>query len=392
MSKGKWEMVPLEQVIANRLGSIDPSKYPDETFDLYSIPSFDRGQHEIVQGSVIGSSKQIVQENDVMLSKIVPHIRRAWVVGSSNGRRMIASGEWIVFRSTSFHPAYLKRVLTSNEFHTQFMGTVAGVGGSLLRARPSQVAKIHIPCPPLPEQRRIAAILDTADLIRRKRKAAIAKLDELAQSVFYEMFGDPVKNEKGWEISELSSIAEIRIGPFGSLLHKNDYVPDGIPLINPCHMIDRKVYCEPDYSVAPDKLKELASYRVKANDLIFARRGDIGRCAIITETEDGYLCGTGSMFVRPNPNTINSIFLLHAMTSNGIKQELENKSKGITMKNLNSAELGSTTIPVPPIKKQNRFFELLSQIESLSNKQNLAFTDEDLLFSSLQHRAFSGEL
>ena len=80
------------------------------------------------------------------------------------------------------------------------------------------------------------------------------------------------------------------------------------------------------------------------------------------------------------------------MTSNGIKQELENKSKGITMKNLNSAELGSTTIPVPPIKKQNRFFELLSQIESLSNKQNLAFTDEDLLFSSLQHRAFSGEL
>ena len=285
MSKGKWEMVPLEQVIANRLGSIDPSKYPDETFDLYSIPSFDRGQHEIVQGSVIGSSKQIVQENDVMLSKIVPHIRRAWVVGSSNGRRMIASGEWIVFRSTSFHPAYLKRVLTSNEFHTQFMGTVAGVGGSLLRARPSQVAKIHIPCPPLPEQR---------------RKAAIAKLDELAQSVFYEMFGDPVKNEKGWEISELSSIAEIRIGPFGSLLHKNDYVPDGIPLINPCHMIDRKVYCEPDYSVAPDKLKELASYRVKANDLIFARRGDIGRCAIITETEDGYLCGTGSMFVRPN--------------------------------------------------------------------------------------------
>ena len=92
-------MVAAGDVMADRLGSVDPSKYLDEEFDLYSIPAFDAGASELVLGKDIGSAKQIVQPGDVMLSKIVPHIRRTWVVGPNRGRRMIASGEWIVFRS-----------------------------------------------------------------------------------------------------------------------------------------------------------------------------------------------------------------------------------------------------------------------------------------------------
>ncbi|MCF5439869.1 hypothetical protein GIV92_25895, partial [Pseudomonas syringae] len=86
--------------------------------------------------------------------------------------------------------------------------TVAGVGGSLLRARPAEVAKIKIPLPPLPEQRRIAAILDKADALRAKRREAIAKLDQLLQSVFLEMFGDPVTNPKGWPMKFFGEVCE----------------------------------------------------------------------------------------------------------------------------------------------------------------------------------------
>jgi len=154
--------VALGDLMVSRGGSVDPAKFPDEKFDLYSIPAFDRGTSDIVQGADIGSTKQVVRPGDVLLSKIVPHIRRSWVVGPSRGHRVIASGEWIVFRSSAAHPPYLRHVLTGDPFHAQFMATVSGVGGSLLRARPAFVARIDVPLPPIEEQRRIAEVLDRA--------------------------------------------------------------------------------------------------------------------------------------------------------------------------------------------------------------------------------------
>lgn len=199
-------LIVLGEIMASRCGSVDPSKHPDEVFDLYSIPAFDSQAPDVVSGSEIGSTKQIVQPGDTLLSKIVPHIRRSWVVGERRERRQIASGEWIVFRSPGVVPQFLKYVLTSDEFHGRFMQTVSGVGGSLLRARPAEVAKLTIPLPPLTEQRRIAAILDQADGVRWKRQAALALTDQFLRSTFLEMFGDPVRNPKGWEVVRLGDV------------------------------------------------------------------------------------------------------------------------------------------------------------------------------------------
>ena len=186
--------IGLGDIMATKSGSVDPSKFTEEVFDLYSIPAFDRGEPEVVAGSEIGSAKQVVEPGDVLLSKIVPHIRRSWIVGKARGRRIIASGEWIVFRSERANPDYLRQVLVGDPFHTQFMNTVAGVGGSLLRARPAHVAKIAIPLPPLAEQRRIAEVLDRAEALRDKRRAALAQLDSLTQSLVLDVFVDVAKN------------------------------------------------------------------------------------------------------------------------------------------------------------------------------------------------------
>ena len=178
-------MVPASELMLKRGGSVNPSKFPDEVFDLLSIPAFDRGEVDISLGSEIGSSKSVVQPNDVLISKIIPHIRRCWVVPAKGENRQIGSGEWIIFRDDRFLPSFLKHFLTSNIFHSQFMNTVAGIGGSLVRARPAFVEKIEIPLPypedlekSLKEQKRIAAILDKADGIRRKRKQTIQLADE----------------------------------------------------------------------------------------------------------------------------------------------------------------------------------------------------------------------
>ena len=94
----KWNMISTGDIALRKGGSVDPKKHQDEVFELYSIPAFDAGAPEVVAGSAIGSSKKAVQPNDVMISRIVPHIRRSCVVGPANEHRQIASGEWIIFR------------------------------------------------------------------------------------------------------------------------------------------------------------------------------------------------------------------------------------------------------------------------------------------------------
>ena len=203
----KWNLITMGDIALRRGGSVDPKKHPIEVFELYSIPAFDAGVPEVVTGSAIGSSKKAVQSNDVMISRIVPHIRRACVVGASNGHRQIASTEWIIFRDERIWPKYLRWVLVGDVFQSAFMRTVSGVGGSLLRARPAEVFKIQVPLPPLAEQKRIARILDAADALRAKRREALAQLDTLLQSTFLDMFGDPVINPMGWKVRSLGDLA-----------------------------------------------------------------------------------------------------------------------------------------------------------------------------------------
>ncbi|MEL0212473.1 MAG: hypothetical protein VW891_18160, partial [Novosphingobium sp.] len=151
-----WSTATLAECQA-RTKTLNPLLFRNEEFDLYSVPSYSWYQPECVNGNEIGSVKQEVQAGDVLLCKIVPHIRRGWVVPPATRRRQIASGEWIVFRDTGIEPEYLRRFILSDEFHDQFMLTVSGVGGSLMRARPSEAGLIRVPVPPLNEQRRIVA-------------------------------------------------------------------------------------------------------------------------------------------------------------------------------------------------------------------------------------------
>jgi len=302
--------------MATKLGSIDPSKFPDEVFDLYSIPAFDQGESAVIPGNQIGSAKQIVQTDDVMLSKIVPHIRRAWIVGKSKGYRTIASGEWIVFRSKKFDNGYLRQVLVSDLFNKEFMGTVAGVGGSLLRARPAHVAKIKIPLPPLPEQRRIAAILDKGEALRAKRRAALAKLEQLAQSIFLEMFGDPATNHGRFEFVELSaaciSADDIKCGPFGTQLSKSEFTEIGIPLWGIKNVNAR--FEIPAFEFISEKTaRRLEQYSIVSGDIIMTRKGTIGNCAVYPASFPSGVMHSDLLRIRTSAGICNPVFLSHQL-------------------------------------------------------------------------------
>ena len=377
-------VLPLGELMAKRAGSVDPSKYPDEVFDLYSIPAFDKGVHDLAAGSAIGSTKQVVKPNDILLSKIVPHIRRSWVVGQYNGRRMIASGEWIVFRSDRVDPTYLRHVLISDPFHAQFMSTVSGVGGSLLRARPSEVAKIKIPLPPLLEQRRIADILDQADALRAKRREALTQLGEIQQSLFMQMF----VISKCYPEETLDALCEL----ITDGTHQTPtYVDEGVLFLSAKNVTSGRIdwsnvkYIPNDLHVALHK--RLAP---KRGDILLAKNGTTGVAAVVDRDEvfDIYV---SLALLRPHIEILPS-YLLAAINSPICKKKFNQALKGIGVPNLHLKEIKSTKVPNPPIEVQQEFERRMQSLAQVMAQHQSSLSNLNSLFFSLQHRAFAGEL
>ncbi|SNV67758.1 restriction modification system DNA specificity subunit [Mycolicibacter terrae] len=240
----------------------------------------------------------------------------------------------------------------------------------------------------LDEQRRIAAILDQADALRASQRQVLAEFERLAEAIFTDLFGDPV----GGGSSLLGDIADIQIGPFGSLLHREDYVESGVPLVNPMHIVGGVIRADPAFSVTPDKAGSLSDYRLHAGDVIMGRRGEMGRCAVVAPEHEGYLCGTGSLILRPRPDRSVGGYLHAALSHPRVKAMLKRVALGSTLPNLNATIVKSLPVSAPSLAEQRHFVAISSRIAAVRGDQSSALYALDALFGSLQSRAFRGEL
>lgn len=330
--------VELGELYVTKGGSLNPSKFLEETFEYYSIPAYDTGKPEIIAGAGIGSSKKVFQPNDVLLSRIVPHIRRCWVVGENNGVRQIGSSEWIIFRSDDVEPLYLKYFLMSNAFNAKFLMTIKGVGGSLMRADPKQVARFKIPLPPLNQQKQIAKILDTADTYRQKTKALIAKYDELTQSLFLDMFGDVVANNKKWETKTIEEIAikekkAIKRGPFGGALKKEIFVEEGYLVYEQYHALNND-FTMARYFIDEKKFNELKGFEVKPKDIIISCSGVyLGKLAIIPPNAKKGIINQALLKLTLDENIMTNDFFVHHFTQKNFRETYFDANRGAGVPN-----------------------------------------------------------
>ena len=260
------------------------------------------------------------------------------------------------------------------------------ISGAIIRKlTQASLRNIDIPIPPLSTQLSIVSELDKINELIRLKKEQLKDFDNLAQSIFYEMFGDPVENERGWKVKIIGDLALVKTGPFGSMLHKEDYICNGIPLVNPIHMKDFKIVPDLDFTISKEKASELENYLLKNNDIVFARRGDIGRCAIVSEAEQGFICGTGSLFVRFSKE-IESIFIMYIIRCDSFTKHLISKAKGATMLNINSNTIADLKLPLPPLPLQHLFAQRIEQIEHQKAEVQKSITDlETLLASRMQY-------
>lgn len=325
----------------------------------------------------------IASKNDVLIAITSEDLEGSCKATAWLGDYDVAVSAHAAVFKHNLNPKYIVYYLKSQSFYIEKSKYARGF--KVMEIKPTDIAKIPIPLPPLSTQLAIVSELDKINELIRLKKEQLKDFDNLAQSLFYEMFGDPVENEKGWEVKKIGDLALVKTGPFGSMLHKEDYICDGIPLVNPVHMKDFKIVPDLDFTISNEKASELENYLLKSNDVVFARRGDIGRCAIVSEAEQGFICGTGSLFVRFSKE-IESIFIMYIIRCDSFSKHLISKAKGATMLNINSNTIADLRIPLPPLSLQRLFAQRIEQIEREKSEVQKSIQDlETLLASRMQY-------
>ncbi|MCP3962472.1 MAG: hypothetical protein GY719_31910 [bacterium] len=174
-------------------------------------------------------------------------------------------------------------------------------------------------------------------------------------------------SRENWRCAQLGELVDsstgLQTGPYGSQLHAADYVSKGIPVIMPRDLTRNEISSARVKRVTPEKAAELERYQVRTGDIVLARRGKIGRCALVSPEEEGWLCGTGSMRVRPAP-AVRSDFLSQLLQWPTTVAWLEENAVGQTMRNLNTRILSELPLRMPPPRIQRRIAEVLASIDT----------------------------
>ena len=178
----------------------------------------------------------------------------------------------------------------------------------------------------------------------------------------------PAEVPEGWITARFGDLfLEVFTGPFGTSLKKSEYVDDGTPVINPQNLKSGCIVPTPETAVGPATLKRLAGFRVVRNDLVVARRGEMGRCAVIGAAETGWLCGTGSMVLRPAEG-ICPPFVEMFLRSPSTIDRLSGDSVGATMKNLNQRIMFNLVFALPPAAEQHRIVAKVDELKDLLDR------------------------
>jgi type I restriction enzyme S subunit len=282
-------------------------------------------------------------------------------------------------------PRYLYLFL--NEYVNELRALA--IGGVIKYIKLENLTDAPIPLPTLAEQQRIASILDKAQEIKCKRELAIEKLDRLAESVFYEMFGDPLNNEKNWQQKSLGDV--LTLITYGLTVRPN-YVDVGIPLISAREIRNGSVNIQngpkisrSDYDNLSDKSKP------SFGDILFSKTGSIGHCALV-ETKIPFAVTQNAARLSFEKSTVNTVFALNYLRFGSIQGLAQRSARGNAVKDLQLGVMKQFPFPLPPLSLQDQFAKRIEKLDQLKVDSITALIKQKQLFLTLEHQAFSGQL
>jgi type I restriction enzyme, S subunit len=263
-------------------------------------------------------------------------------------------------------------------------------GGTMDILNAKNISELFVPLPPLEEQRRIAAILDKADAVRRKRKEAIALTEELLRSAFLDMFGDPVTNPKGWDIVELYKL--LTFITTGSRGWAKFYASEGRLFLRIQNVKDGKLLLEDVAYVNPPDSAEARRTRVQEGDVLLSMTADLGRTAVIPKGLQPAYINQHLAILRLNQKLISPFYLAAFLSSVGGRLQITRLNREGVKAGLNFDDVKSLHILLPPINMQKKYEDFCKhQTEILSQYKQSSDAAQNL-FNSLLQKAFRGEL
>ena len=375
----EWEVEALKNLNSEKKRSLNPAKFPDEVFEYYSIPAYQESKRPILEkGSRILSQKIILRNGAVLFGKLNPRVEKVWKVQSYKDSRKIGSTEWLpIFpdnKKVDSH--YLYFAEWSKYVMTLSKAMVAGSTPSRQRVDPKSFYEIKIPLPPVPEQKKIAAVLSAVEEAKEKTEAVIKAAKELKKSLMKYLFTyGPVPTEEAENVSlkatEIGLIPEgwevVRLGDIVKKTEQKDprknpklrfkYIDVSSINRENVGIIDYKLYQGKN---APSRAKKL----VKNEDVIFATvRPTLKRLALINEKFDGEICSTAFCVLRAKENILKPLYLFYRVGINVFMNELGKIQRGASYPSVKDSDVKGQKIPLPPLHIQQRIAEILSAVD-----------------------------
>ena len=349
-------------------------------------------QHQLKKGDIVYGRR-----GDIGRRALITQREAGWHCGT--GCLRISLGDSIL--DPQFLYYFLGQPNVTGWIYNQAVGaTMANLNTSIIRS-------VRVSYPPLPTQRKIAAILSAYDDLIENNTRRIKILEEMAQALYREWFvhfrfpghertriahGTP----EGWKTLPLKALCVngngIQTGPFGSQLHQSDYTEEGVPVVMPQDLIGFRVRVDHIARIPEGVAEKLRRHRVRPGDILYGRRGDIGRRAYVLKRQDGWLCGTGCLRIRPEPSIIQPGYLFDALGREETAATIAGRAKGATMPNLNTQIMTDIPILTPPSAVQEQYVDYVEPtfelVELLAEGNRKLKATRDLLLPKL----ISGEI
>ena len=346
-------------------------------------------EERISNDGLLSSSSRLVPENTPLVCTRMAVGRCALTVHPTAINQDVKA----LIPNDSIVPEFLVRLLY---FHADNLMRIA-IGSTVKGISTGQLLALRVCYPEIDEQQRIASVLNTLDTVIEKSESLIAKLKQVRTGMLHDLLTcgvdengkirDPLLNLEQFQDSPFGSVpstwsietlgvrllrckGRIQTGPFGSQLHASEYTIQGIPVVMP-QDIDGGNISEANIArISNKRAAELFRHKFQCNDLVFARRGDLGRCAVINQLETGWLCGTGCLLMRFEPKDLLPEWLSLAYRHDIGQRQIAARAVGTTMVNLNTGILNHLIFPFPPMDEQHVIVDMLDGIDSSIAEEN----------------------
>ena len=392
-----WQVVPLHSLVLEAQSGFASGKRDDNgTIQVRMNNVTTEGNWDWSKVLRVPASDNQIQKYSLKIGDVLvnttnsPSLVGKTVYFSGSNDTLVFSNHFMRLRLKNhlLYPNYLRRWLNVLWSRKVFKG-LCTQWVNQASIRKEDLLAVKIPLPPLEEQRRIAAILDKADAVRRKREEAIRLTEELLRSLFLDMFGDPVTNPMGWEVKKLEKVcSRVTVGYVGSMA--SEYIDEGIPWLRSLNIKRNQVVLNELKYVSNDFHKKLSKSSLSPRDVVTVRTGNAGVTTVIPKSLPESNCS--DLIVM----TCSSL-LVPSYLSETLNLLLGDRNGGMGLtgaiqKHFNITRAKQLTIPLPPLHEQEKWEHLANKIVNLKYIHENNEENSHNLFNSLLQKAFRGEL